>query len=47
MLEECDSSDEDATLYIISEQCRLKQRVSDHTQFFLCTIKKKYIFVTL
>ncbi len=28
MLEECDSSDEDATLYVISEQCQLKQRVS-------------------
>lgn len=27
MLEECDTSDEDAVLYVISEQCKLTQRV--------------------
>ena len=28
MLEECDASEEDAVLHVISEQCKLIQRVS-------------------
>ena len=30
LLEDCDTSEEDATLYVISQQLQLDQRVSGH-----------------